>query len=372
MTMFQRVWMDWKDEYLTKLRAESEKQEAQWRRGDMIEDKLAVCSSAYLIEQLRIYVSMKAGQAAWGSHQANIQNNLLKSLGGRRTALPAKDRREPKEKRDKRDGKERSDKRHGKSESARHDTAAPAVRHGSRDGRERSRHRERGRRNGGKDRSKGRTPSDSASRKFFKNTLSRDRSDSRRRGKPSSSPRESSRSRRSGPPTAMPAVGAKTTAKMGRCYREYMHKKDKAEGGTNKYPKCVFGKGCRFCHNSQPDQDLLKKWEENPPLTHEKLLDPPKLVAAPARVKQGGQRQSKQSRSRSSSASSNGRQSSRRTSSASSVSSASGSTSRSSRSEGKHRRGQTNKGSPARKGNGGKSRDDRRPSPRSRRNGRRE
>ena len=40
----------------------------------------------------------------------------------------------------------------------------------------------------------------------------------------------------------MPAVGAKTTAKMGCCYREYMHKKDKAEGGANKYPKCVFGK----------------------------------------------------------------------------------------------------------------------------------
>ena len=166
----------------------------------------------------------------------------------------------------------------------------------------------------------------------------------------------------------MPAVG-KLGGKMGCCYREYMHKKDKAEGGTNKYPKCVFGKGCRFCHNSQPDQELLKKWEEKPPLNHDQLTNPPKLVAAPAkeRVARGAQRSR---RTRTPSVSSRSDQSSRSYSSTSRSSgsrhkqSGSSSSSRSSRSDRSGRRGRhgpKNKGSPARERKDSRGREHRRP-----------
>ena len=98
----------------------------------MMGEKPKICTSAHLIEELRIYVSMKMGQAAWGSHQANIQSNLLKTLGGKRTALPALGTKDKKDKADK------TPKNHGKSEPARNDKAAPARRR-EREGRSRDR-----------------------------------------------------------------------------------------------------------------------------------------------------------------------------------------------------------------------------------------
>ena len=336
----------------------------------MMNEKPAACTSSYLIEELRIYVSMKMGQAAWGTHQANIQGNLLKTLGGRRTAMPAVGKNDKKDKKDKRGDKDKPEKRHGKSESARHEVAAPAVRQRSRDGREKEKargpKRERSR---GRDRAKNNRSMDRrGDRSSSKGGRSSSRGD-RSVGKDHRPPRPSSKSRPKRNSTAMPAVG--TSGKMGCCYREYMHKKDKSEGSTNKYPKCVFGKGCRFCHTSQPDQDLLKKWEENPPLTHEKLLDPPKLVAAPARERAATRNSSRSSRGRSSSASSKTSHSSR----SSSKSSRSSTSSRSSRSDRSRERPHKERGSPARNGKDGKhkgSRDGHRSSSRSRRSSRRE
>ena len=180
----------------------------------------------------------------------------------------------------------------------------------------------------------------------------------------------------------MPAMGkpGSTAASrtMGVCYREYMHRKDKAEGGTNKYPKCVFGKGCRFCHKSEPDQETLKKWEESPPLPHDRLLNPPKLVAAPAKGRQQGQRRPPSaSRSPSSSGSERSRRSSRRTgsseSSTSSRSTASSrSSSKSSRADGRRGKDHKGKGSPARGRRGSREGHDGRRDSRSRRRGRKE
>ena len=356
MTMFQRVWLEWKDDYLTKVRAESERQEAQWRRGDMITDKPSACTSAHLIEELRVYVSMKQGQAAWGTHQANIQHNLLKTLGsqsGRRQAMPAVSKNE------KKDTHSKDDKTHGKSEPARRDTAAPAARQRQRDGRDKDRSRDRDRRASSRGREKARDHSDG--RKSDRSSSRTKRSSSKTTGR-----RRSSRSKNAH--KAMPAVG-KQNGKMGCCYREYMHKKDKAEGGTNKYPRCIFGKGCRFCHNTQPDQDLLKKWEEKPPLTHDQLANPPKLVAAPAKERGAARNAPRTRKPRTPSGSSRSNQSSRTHSSASgsspSRSSASGSStsSRSSRSDRSGRRGHhghKSKGSPARKHKESRSRGHRR------------
>ena len=66
------------------------------------------------------------------------------------------------------------------------------------------------------------------------------------------------------------------------------------------YPKCVFGSGCKFCHKNKPSQDLMRKWEESPPLTREQLLAPPKLVAAPARPQRSNDNRSSRNSSRSS------------------------------------------------------------------------
>merc|ERR1712023_530034 len=89
LTMIQRVWLDWKDEFLVKLRADSEYEEAQWRRNDMIGDRPEACTSAHIFEELRVYVSMKMGQRAWGTHQSDVQDNLIKSMSRKRSAMPA-------------------------------------------------------------------------------------------------------------------------------------------------------------------------------------------------------------------------------------------------------------------------------------------
>ena len=180
----------------------------------------------------------------------------------------------------------------------------------------------------------------------------------------------------------MPVVGKQgsgaASRTMGVCYREYMHRKDKADGTPNKYPKCVFGKACKFCHKTEPDQETLKKWEESPPLPHDRLLNPPKLVAAPAKGRQqGGRRPPSASRSPSSSGSDRSGRSSRRTgsseSSASSRSTASSrSSSKSSRANGRRGKDHKGKGSPARGDRGGQGRRDGRRDSRSRGRGRKE
>ena len=63
----------------------------------MMGENTSACTSAHIIEELRVHISMKMSQTAWGSHQVNFESNLLKTLNGRRRAMPATDTREKKE-----------------------------------------------------------------------------------------------------------------------------------------------------------------------------------------------------------------------------------------------------------------------------------
>ena len=323
----------------------------------MMGEKPSTCSSAYLIQELRTYISMKTGQAAWGTHQANIQSNLLKTLSGhnRRQAMPAVDRRERKDDKEKKDSRDKSDRKHGKSESARHE-----ARQRSSDGRRRDKPRDH--KDSGRDRRRDSSRGRERSR-GDKRERKPDRSSSSR-GDRSSGGRKQSRSRSKSFRTAMPATPKQSGTKP-PCYRQYMYKKDQSEGGKMNYPKCVFGNGCKFCHKSDPDKTLMKKWEESPPLDHERLMNPPTLVAAPAREKKTGKRFVKNNRKPSASSGSNrsssGSRTSRTTSSASGTSTSQSSRSYRGRGRGRH--------SPARGNDDGKKKDRKRSDSRSKKRG---
>ena len=63
------------------------------------------CTSKFIFKELNTYVSMRTNQSAWSAHQNHVNNNLRRSMDGKRnTAMPAVDKKDHKGNRSK-DGK---------------------------------------------------------------------------------------------------------------------------------------------------------------------------------------------------------------------------------------------------------------------------